>query len=176
MPWAAISPDSDAERMPALFLEFLPSAAWEDASRRARLTGRTVEAVMVRSLAEFGVCFALGGGFLADKEGDGDEADDAMPLVWIPGGTGRLALVAPFCWTTGLAGGAIPAATAAAAASLPPLPLSRGVRVVLHPRTRPSIPWRGSRWVLLRWDQVMMPDVESSHRASGLRRAWWSSK
>ena len=172
VPLAAKSPESDAERMPAPFLGFLFSAAWDDASRRARLTGRTVEAVMVRSLAELGVCFALGGGFLADKEGDGDDVDAAMPLVWIPAGTGRFALVAPFCWTTGLAGGAIVATptAAAAAASFPPLvPLSRGVRVVMYPRKRPSIPWRGSLWVLLRWGQVMMPDVESSHRASGLR-------
>lgn len=66
--------------MPALFLEFLPGA-WDDVSRRARLTGRTVEAVMDLSLAEFGACFALEGGFLADMEGDGDEFDDVMPFV-----------------------------------------------------------------------------------------------
>lgn len=60
--------------------------------------GRTVEAVMARSLAEFGGCFALGG-LLFAMDGDGDEADEAAPLVWIPGGTGRLILVEPFCCT-----------------------------------------------------------------------------
>lgn len=94
--------------MPALFLECLP-CAWDEASRRALLTGRTVEAAMVRSPAEVGVCFALSGGFLADMEGDGDDVDGMAPLVWMPGGTGRLAFVTPFCWTTtGLLGAMVP--------------------------------------------------------------------
>jgi hypothetical protein len=57
--------------MPALFLELRPWS-WLEASRRVRFTGRTVDAVMVRSLAEFGGCMALNGGFLADSEGEGD--------------------------------------------------------------------------------------------------------
>lgn len=52
---------------------------------------------MERSLAEFGGCFALCGGFLADIRGEGDDADEEMPFVWIPGGMGRLGLVATFC-------------------------------------------------------------------------------
>lgn len=93
---ALASAENEPVRIPALFLEFLP-AAWDEVSRRARFTGRTVEAVMDRSLAEFGACFALVGGFLADMEGEGDEFDDVMPFVWIPGGTGRFILAAPFC-------------------------------------------------------------------------------
>jgi hypothetical protein len=52
---------------------------------------------MDRSLAEFGVCLELVGGFFADMEGEGDEFDEAMPLVWMPGGTGRFTLTALFC-------------------------------------------------------------------------------
>lgn len=77
---APASTENEPVRIPALFLEFLP-AAWDEFSRRARLTGRTVEAVIERSLAEFGACFALVGGFFADMEGEGEEFDDAMPLV-----------------------------------------------------------------------------------------------
>lgn len=66
--------------MPALFRECLPSPC-DTVSRRFRLTGRTVDAVMVRSLAELGVCFALGGGFLFDMDGDGDDAESATPFV-----------------------------------------------------------------------------------------------
>jgi hypothetical protein len=81
--------------MPALFLELRPDARFI-VSRRARLLGRTVEAVIARSLAEFGVCFAPGG-LLFDIDGDGDDADDAAPFVWMPGGTGRLILPVAFC-------------------------------------------------------------------------------
>lgn len=84
-----------------LFLEFLPSIGVEG-SRRARFTGRTVDAVMDRSLAELGGCFALGGGFFADIEGDGEDASEETPFVWIPGGTGRFALPATLgCAATG---------------------------------------------------------------------------
>lgn len=76
---------------------------------------------MDRSLAEFGVCLALFGGFFADIDGDGDEFDDVTPLVWMPGGTGRLALVAPFCCTTGLAGAIVARDATKAVSVLPPL-------------------------------------------------------
>jgi hypothetical protein len=46
---------------------------------------------MVRSLAEVGGCFALRGGFLVDREGDGDVL--GTPFVWIPGGMGRFTFV-----------------------------------------------------------------------------------
>lgn len=60
---------------------------------------------MDRSPAEFGVCLALVGGFLFGIDGDGDVSNGKLPFVWIPGGTGRLILAAPFCWTTtGLSG------------------------------------------------------------------------
>ena len=84
----------DAERSPALFRECLPSIC-DEVSRRARLIGRTVDAVIDRSLAEWGGCFALPGGFLADIEGDGEDFEVCIvPLVWIPGGMGRLTLLA----------------------------------------------------------------------------------
>lgn len=86
----------DAERRPALFLECLP-ASCDAVSRRARLMGRTVDAVIARSLAECGGCFALEGGFFADIDGEGEDFEEDMtPLVWIPGGMGRLAFVATF--------------------------------------------------------------------------------
>lgn len=59
---------------------------------------------MDRSLAELGACFALAGWLLCDMDGEGDEFNDVIPFVWMPGGIGRLILAAPFCWTTGLAG------------------------------------------------------------------------
>lgn len=78
--WAGVSAEKNVEWMPALFLE-LRAGAWDEASRRARLTGRTVEAVMVRSPADEGVCFGVGGGFLADMDGNGDDVDAVAPLV-----------------------------------------------------------------------------------------------
>lgn len=53
---------------------------------------------MALSLAECGGCFALGGGFLADINGDGDDFDGVVaPFVWMPGGMGRFTLLATFC-------------------------------------------------------------------------------
>lgn len=91
-----MSADIEPKRSPALFLEFLPSIDVEG-SRRLRFTGRTVDAVMDRSLAEFGGCLELGGGFFADIKGDGEDVEEETPFVWMPGGTGLFALVAPFC-------------------------------------------------------------------------------
>jgi hypothetical protein len=90
--------------MPALFLECRPCSC-NAVSRRDRLTGRTVDAVMALSLAECGGCFALGGGFFADIDGDGDDFEEIMaPFVWIPGGIGRFTLLATFCWVIGPTG------------------------------------------------------------------------
>lgn len=50
---------------------------------------------MARSLAELGA-FALGG-LILDMDGEGDDVDDAAPLVWMPGGTGRFILPGAFC-------------------------------------------------------------------------------
>ncbi len=36
---------------------------------------------------------AEGGARLAEMEGDGDDREDVTPLVWMPGGMGRLILV-----------------------------------------------------------------------------------
>jgi len=59
--------------------------------------GRTVDAVMVRSVAELGCDLTVGGGFLA---ADGDDAgvDAIEPLVCMVGGAARFNLFAPFGW------------------------------------------------------------------------------
>jgi hypothetical protein len=79
-----------------LFLEFRP--ACPVVSRRIRFTGRTVEAVMVRSMAEVLVLmvgFAAGTpGFFA-AAGDGDGAEVVAPLVWTPRGIARLTFIDP---------------------------------------------------------------------------------
>lgn len=84
----------NTDRRPALLLELRPANRLR-VSRRARWLGRTVEAVMARSLAELGA-FALGG-LILDMDGDGDDVDDAAPFVWMPGGTGRLILPGALC-------------------------------------------------------------------------------
>lgn len=38
----------------------------------------------------FGEYFAAPGSLLADIEGEGDEVEELIPFVWMPGGTGRL--------------------------------------------------------------------------------------
>jgi hypothetical protein len=73
--------------------------------------GRTVDAVMARSLAELGGCFALEGGLEDAMDGEGDAASEAAPLVWMPGGTGRFILV-------GTGGGGTAVAVTAAVVTL----------------------------------------------------------
>lgn len=81
-----------ADRSPALFLE--PRAlSWADMSRRMRLGGRAEDALTPFVEAECGGgCFALDGGFFAERAGDGEALNDTTPLVCIPGGIGRLNL------------------------------------------------------------------------------------
>lgn len=55
--------------------------------------------------AEFGGSLEPEGSLLADIDGDGDEVEEWMPLVWMPGGIGRLILDDTDCVAT--AGGAI---------------------------------------------------------------------
>jgi hypothetical protein len=43
-------------------------------------------------VAEFGG-LPLFGSLPVDIDGDGEEVEECMPLVWIPGGMGRFALV-----------------------------------------------------------------------------------
>jgi hypothetical protein len=86
----AISAARDAERSPALFLEFRP-AIWTEGSLRVRFTGRAEGGFVPFGVADVGGgCFALGGGFFADMDGEGDDLDELTPFVWIPGGIGRL--------------------------------------------------------------------------------------
>ena len=56
-------------------------------------------------VAEFGGYLAAEGSLLADIEGDGEELDELIPLVFIPGGTGRFILEERDCVT--VADGAI---------------------------------------------------------------------
>jgi hypothetical protein len=56
-------------------------------------------------VAGFGGYLAAEGSLLADIEGDGEELDELIPLVLIPGGAGRLILEERDCVT--LAEGAI---------------------------------------------------------------------
>ncbi len=45
------------------------------------------------AVAVAAVCFALEGGRLAEREGEGDDLEELAPFVWMPGGTGRFAFV-----------------------------------------------------------------------------------
>lgn len=88
---------TEPARCPVLFLECRP--ACPAVSRRIRLTGRTVEAVIVRSTVELLGASLMAGGpgfFAAASEGDG--VDDVAPLVWTPKGTARLTFIDPFSW------------------------------------------------------------------------------
>lgn len=58
---------------------------WADCSRRVRLIGRADCGFAPFVVAELG-------GFFVDIEGDGDDRIELAPLVWMPGGTGRLIL------------------------------------------------------------------------------------
>jgi hypothetical protein len=55
-----------------------------------RFGGRTAELFPTPLLvAEFGPILEPEGSLLADIDGDGEEAEELIPFVWIPGGTGR---------------------------------------------------------------------------------------
>jgi hypothetical protein len=56
-------------------------------------------------VAELGGFFAEFGNLPADIEGEGDDVEDLMPLVWMPGGIGLLILVETCC--TAVVAGAI---------------------------------------------------------------------
>lgn len=92
MSGAAKSAEKEAPLIPALFLEWRPAI---DVSRLFRFMARTVEAVMDRSPTEFGIFGVTGG--LPDINGAEDAAEDAIPFVCMPGGTGLLAFVMPLC-------------------------------------------------------------------------------
>ena len=94
-----------ARRRPALFLDPRP-AVWPDTSLLGTLEGRLGAAFAPLAVAEFGVCLEAEGGFLEARDGDGDDLDELTPLVWMPGGTGRLIFEGMFGWTA-VATGAI---------------------------------------------------------------------
>ncbi len=93
----------DPVRNPALFREFLPIAL-KDVSRRPRLTGRTVETVILRSPAELGGCFAPEEIFLFDMDGEGDDVEDTTPFVWMVVGVAFLPFVAALGVATAVVG------------------------------------------------------------------------
>jgi hypothetical protein len=99
---------SSPDRRPALFLEFRPSCPF--VSRRTRFTGRTVDAVIVRSLAVLGVGgFVAGCGFFA-ADNDGEGVDEVPPFVWAPEGAARFTLIELFCCNPlGTTGAIVPA-------------------------------------------------------------------
>jgi hypothetical protein len=81
-----------AERSPALFLEPRPASPCPGVSRRIRVGGRIMLFPLGRAEVE-GWPLALDGGRFAERDGDGDDLDELTPFVWMPGGTGRFALV-----------------------------------------------------------------------------------
>lgn len=82
-----------ADRRPALLWP-LPNTCPEG-SRRDRLGGRGAVGVGPFAVGGLDGWRTADGARLADIEGEGDERDDAAtPLVCMPGGTGRLILVA----------------------------------------------------------------------------------
>ena len=82
-----------ADLRPALLWP-LPNTCPET-SLRCRLGGRADAGAVPFAVGGFeGWRVAEGGARLADMEGDGDERDVVTPLVWMPGGMGRLILVA----------------------------------------------------------------------------------
>jgi hypothetical protein len=79
------------------FLCPLPSSCG-GASRRERFAERTAELFPTPLLvAEFGATLEPDGSLLADNEGDGEEVEEFIPFVWMPGGTGRFILEAIDC-------------------------------------------------------------------------------
>lgn len=91
-------------RRPALFREFR-ALFWPLVSRRILIVGRGAEVDADRSPEGVDVgCLALFGVFLFAREGDGDDVEEIMPFVWIPGGAGRLILVATDADATAVAG------------------------------------------------------------------------
>ena len=81
-----------ADLSPALLRDPRP-AICAGMSRLLRLGGRTAVTVAPFVLTVIGGCLAVDGGFLADRDGEGDDVEELTPFVWMPGGTGRLALV-----------------------------------------------------------------------------------
>ena len=78
------------ERTPTLpFLCPRPSN-WELPSRRFRFADRGAEVPFPLVVAECGAAFAAGGRRPVDIEGEGEEVEELIPFVCIPGGTGRL--------------------------------------------------------------------------------------
>lgn len=72
-----------------LFLWPLPNSC-AGASRLERFAERAAELFPAPLLvAEFGATLEPEGSLLADMDGDGEDVEEWMPFVCIPGGTGR---------------------------------------------------------------------------------------
>lgn len=81
-----------ADRRPALLWP-LPNVS-ADISLRTRLGGRPDAGAVPFAAGGIDGWRTTEGARLAEMDGDGEERDGATPLVWIPGGMGRLILVA----------------------------------------------------------------------------------
>lgn len=104
-------------RNPALFRECL-AWFWPLVSRRILIVGRGAEVEADRSPDGVDVgCLALFGVFLLAREGDGDDVEEIMPFVWMPGGAGRLILVATDADATAVAGDMVSGQTSTRAAT-----------------------------------------------------------
>lgn len=91
---APLSPTRLPDRNPTLLFLCPRPRIWGGGSRLARFADRGAERLLPAPLlvAEVGGYFAVLGSLPADIDGEGDDAEDLMPFVWMPGGTGRLIL------------------------------------------------------------------------------------
>ncbi len=89
----ADSPATLADRRPTLLFLCPRPRSWGGTSRLrfADLAPELLPAPLL--VAEFGGYLAADGSLLADIDGEGEEVEECMPFVCIPGGTGRLTLV-----------------------------------------------------------------------------------
>jgi len=72
----------------------LPRGGPGPGSRRILIVGRVAPGVVPPAEGGFEGWRTVDGARFAAMDGDGDERDGATPLVWMPGGMGRLTFVA----------------------------------------------------------------------------------
>lgn len=90
----ASSPTTLPDLIPTLLFLWPRPSSCPGASRLVRLADRDPGALVAAALPvpDVGGCFTPEEVLFADIEGDGEEVEALMPLVWIPGGMGRLTL------------------------------------------------------------------------------------
>ena len=82
--------------LPTALLCPLPKA-WVEPSLLKRFADRGPDAPTPLLVAEWGGFFAEFGNLALDNDGDGEDVEELMPFVCIPGGTGRLILAGSAC-------------------------------------------------------------------------------